>query len=76
MTIDHQEAPPKWLATMAAEITSQGGNVTQVFWWNAAAGGWDYYLVEIGYGIDFNIELGEGYLLQSTKDSTWDVPGS
>jgi hypothetical protein len=63
-------------STMAAEINSQDGNVTQVFWWNAAAGSWDFYLVSMEYGTDFNVELGEGYLLRSTTASTWTVPSS
>ena len=58
-------------STMAAEINEQSGNITQVFYWNAAAGSWDFYLVEIQYGTDFNIEVGNGYLLQSTAASTW-----
>jgi len=62
--------------TMAAEINNQDGNVTQVFWWNAAAGSWDFYLVEMEFGNDFNVELGEGYLLKSTTASTWAVPSS
>ncbi|HEY40239.1 MAG TPA: hypothetical protein G4O18_00065, partial [Dehalococcoidia bacterium] len=63
-------------STAAAQINDQGGNITQVFWWNAAAGGWDFYLVEIQYGTDFDIELGEGYLFQSSTASTWSIPGS
>jgi len=63
-------------STMAAEINSQNGNVIQVFWWNAAAGSWDFYLADMGFGTDFNIELGEGYLLKSTTASTWAVPSS
>ena len=63
-------------STMAAGINNQGGNVTQVFWWNAAAGSWDFYLADIGFGPDFNVELGEGYLLKSTTASTWTVPSS
>ena len=63
-------------STMAAEINNQSGNITQVFWWNAAAGSWDFYLVDMQYGTDFSIELGEGYLLKSTTASTWTVPSS
>lgn len=63
-------------STAAAEINDQSGSITQVFWWNAAAGGWDFYLVDIQYGTDFDIELGEGYLFQSTTSSTWSIPGS
>ena len=63
-------------STMAADINSQGGGVSQVFHWNATKGGWDFYLVDIQYGTDFNIELGEGYLFQSTTSSTWSIPGS
>jgi len=63
-------------STMATEINNHDGNVTQVFWWNAAAGSWDFYLVEMEFGNDFNVELGEGYLLKSTTASTWTVPSS
>ncbi len=63
-------------STAAAEINTQGGGVTQVFWWDAAAGSWDFYLVTISYGPDFAVELGEGYLLRSTTESTWTIPGS
>ena len=30
-------------STLAAEINSQGGNVTQVFRWNAGKGAWEFY---------------------------------
>ena len=63
-------------STMAEEINGQGGNITQVFWWNAQKGAWDFYMVDIGYGTDFDIEMGEGYLLKSTRESTWNIPGS
>ncbi|MDD4875991.1 MAG: fibronectin type III domain-containing protein [Dehalococcoidales bacterium] len=63
-------------STMAGEINNQDGNITQVFWWNAAAGSWDFYLVDMAYGTDFNIDLGEGYLLKSVNASTWAIPGS
>ncbi len=62
-------------SSMAAEINSQGGHVTQVFWWNATAGSWDFYLVDIQYGTDFNIEVGYGYLLQNTTPTTWTYSG-
>ncbi len=63
-------------SSMAAEINTQGGHVTQVFWWNATAGSWDFYLVDIQYGTDFNVELGEGYLLLNTEASTWSIQSS
>ena len=63
-------------STMAADINAQGGNVTQVFWWNAWAGSWDFYLVTSQYGIDFSIELGEGYLLKNSTAAVWAIPGS
>ena len=62
-------------STMAAEINDQGGNVTQVFWWDAAAGTWDFWLVDLHYGTDFAIELGEGYLLRSATTVPWTVEG-
>ncbi|MBC8477036.1 MAG: carboxypeptidase regulatory-like domain-containing protein, partial [Dehalococcoidia bacterium] len=58
-------------STLAADINDQGGNISQVFWWNAQAGGWDFYLVDIQYGTDFNIEVGYGYLLKNTTPATW-----
>jgi hypothetical protein len=58
---------------MASEINGQGGVVSQVFWWNAAAGGWDFYLVDAQYGTDFAIELGEGYLLNNSTPVSWAV---
>jgi len=61
-------------STMAAEIDGQGGAVTEVFWWNAAAGTWDFWLVDILYGTDFDIELGEGYLLENGAAVTWTIP--
>lgn len=63
-------------STLAADINSQGGGVTQVFWWNAAGGTWVYYLVSSGYGPDFDIELGEGYLLKNTTACTWVIQGN
>jgi len=63
-------------STMAAEINGQGGSVSQVFRWNAAAGSWDFYLVDMEYGTDFAVELGEGYLLRSGAESNWIIPGS
>jgi len=62
-------------STMADAINAQGGNVTQVFWWNGPAGSWDFWLVDIGYGTDFNIEVGEGYLLNSGTGATWAIAG-
>jgi len=63
-------------STMAAEINAQGGNVTEVFWWNAPAGTWDFWLVDVQYGTDFNIEPGEGYLLKNGAPATWTIPGN
>jgi len=63
-------------STMAAEINGQGGGVSQVFWWNAAAGSWDFYLVDAEYGTDFDIEMGEGYLLNNSTPVNWQVPGN
>jgi len=63
-------------STMAEEINSQGGSVSQVFWWNAQAGTWDFWLVDIQYGTDFAIELGEGYLLKNGTAMTWVIGGS
>ena len=63
-------------STMAAEINGQGGGVTQVFWWNAAGGSWDFYLVDAKYGTNFTIELGEGYLLNNTVPVNWAVAGN
>ena len=31
------------IIALAAEINSQGGNVTQVFRWNAGKGAWEFY---------------------------------
>jgi len=58
-------------STLAADINSQGGGVTQVFWWNAAGGTWDFYLVDSQYGSDFDIELGQGYLMKNLTSVTW-----
>jgi len=63
-------------STLAADINAQGGNVTQVFWWNAAAGTWDFYLVDLQYGTDFTIEIGYGYLLMNTVAATWCYTGT
>ena len=45
-------------------------------WWNAAAGSWDFYLVDMVFGTDFNVEFGEGHVLKSTIASTWTIPSS
>ncbi len=74
--LPNQPATSYTASTLAAEINTQGGNVTQILRWNAQAGRWDYYLANIGSGDDFVIELGEGYLLRSTAASTWTVPGN
>ena len=63
-------------STMAADINSQGGGVSQVFWWNAAGGSWDFYLVDAQYGTDFTIEMGEGYLLNNSIPVSWAVAGN
>ena len=63
-------------STLAAEINAQGGSVSEIFWWNADAGAWDFWLVDIEYGTDFNIEVGYGYLLSNSKASTWTYWGS
>jgi len=60
-------------STMAAEINNQDGDVTEVFWWNPVGGTWDFWLVDIEYGTDFDIEIGEGYLLNCDDDSTWTI---
>jgi len=62
-------------STLAAEINSQGGSVSQVFWWNGPAGSWDFWLVDIEYGTDFDIEMGEGYLLNNGTPVTWEIGG-
>jgi len=62
-------------STLAADINAQGGQVTQVFWWNAPAGTWDFWLVDVEYGTDFVIELGHGYLLMNTAATTWTYEG-
>ena len=71
-----QPAASYTASTLAAEINDQGGNVTQVFWWDARAGSWVIYLVGSGYGDDFAIELGEGYLLKSEAESMWTIQGN
>ena len=63
-------------STMAADINAQGGGVSQVFWWNALAGSWDFYLVNVQYGTDFDIEMGEGYLLKNGTPVTWVIQGN
>jgi len=70
-----QSATSFTASTMATDVNDQGGAVTQVFWWNAAGGTWDFYLVDSQYGTDFGIVLGEGYLLNSTAGSTWTIQG-
>ena len=60
---------------LAADINSQGGNVTQVFKWNAQAGTWDFYLVDMQYGDDFSIRVDEGYLLKNLTPATWSYWG-
>ena len=67
---------PYTASTLAGDVNSQGGGVSQVFWWNAAAGTWDFYLVELGYGTDFDIEVGYGYLLKNTEAATWCYTGT
>jgi len=61
---------------LAMDITDQGGSISQVFWWDAVAGSWDFWLVDVGYGTDFPIEMGEGYLLKSTGAATWTYWGA
>jgi len=69
-------AAPYTASTLAADINSQGGGVSQVFWWNASAGGWDFWLVDVQYGTDFVIEVGYGYLLRNTVTATWSYTGT
>ena len=63
-------------STMAEDINNQGGEVTQVFWWNALAGAWDFWLVDLSYGTDFVIELGQGYLLNNSSPAVWQIQGN
>ena len=63
-------------STLAMDISDQGGTVSQVFWWDAAAGSWDYWLVDVQYGTDFPIEMGEGYLLKTAGAATWTYWGA
>ena len=63
-------------STLADEINAQGGAVTQVFWWDANAGDWVFWLNDIQYGEDFPIELGQGYLLNNTTTTTRTYYGS
>ena len=62
--------------TLAADINSQGGRVTEVFRWNAIGGNWDIYLVDSQYGTDFAIDVGYGYLLNSGSATTWSYAGA
>lgn len=62
-------------STLATHINSQGGSVTEIHRWNAVAGSWDIYLVDINYGTNFPIKLGEGYLLKSVAPSIWNYVG-
>ena len=73
--LTRQPDPGHTAFSLAAEINRQGGNVTQVFWWNAVAGTWDFWLVDLQYGIDFDIEVGYGYLLRNTSQTTWSYYG-
>jgi len=63
-------------STMAADMNDQGAGVSQVFWWNAVAGSWDFWLVDVLNGTDFPIEMGEGYLLLNAGTATWTYLGS
>ena len=63
-------------STMAADMNAQGAGVSQVFWWNAVAGSWEFWLVDVEYGTDFLIEMGEGYLLLNAGTATWTYLGS
>ena len=63
-------------STLATEINDQGGDVTQVFWWNAAGGTWYFFLADLQYGNDFDIELGKGYLLKKYSAVTWAIQGN
>ena len=63
-------------STMAEDINNQGGEVTQVFWWNALAGAWDFYLVDTGYGTNIVIEMSEGYLLKNGSASIRTIQGN
>ena len=67
---------PLTASTLADDINSQGGNVTQVFRWDAQAGSWEFWLVDIAFGEDFPIELGEGYLLKNGTAATWTYLGT
>lgn len=71
-----QPSPGFTASTLAADINDQGADVSQVFWWNATAGSWDFYLVDTQYGADFDIKLGEGYLLRSADASIWTIQGN
>ena len=70
-----QPDPAYTASAMADDIKGQGGTITEVFWWNALAGTWDFWLVDIQYGTDFDVELGEGYLLKNGAAVTWTIPG-
>ena len=71
-----ESATPLTASTLAADINEQGGSISQVFWWNAAAGSWDFYLVDAQYGTDFDIEIGYGYLLKNAGATTWTYWGA
>jgi len=63
-------------STLTADINSQGGAVSQVFWWDANAGTWVFWLEDIQYGTNFPIELGQGYLLNNSAATTWTYYGT
>ena len=71
-----QPATAYTASTMAAEIDGQGGDVSEVFWWDALAGSWDFWLVDVQYGTDFDIEMGGGYLLNNATACTWTIQGN
>ena len=61
---------------LAAEINDEGGSITQVFRWDTAASSWDFWLVDLQYGTDFDIVPGEGYLLSNSSPVVWQIQGN
>jgi CSLREA domain-containing protein len=66
-------APLPDAAAALAEIEAQGGDASEIYRWQA--GNWDGHFRALPGFNNFPLELGRGYFVKSTMESTWQRTG-
>ncbi len=56
--------------TLLQQINNQGGGATEIYGWDKAGQGWNSHILGVPFG-DWDIEIGQGYFIKTTKASTF-----